>query len=172
MSRTELPAKRVRKLLNAAARTRILVVGDVMLDHFVWGSVGRISPEAPVPVVDFERENFMPGGAANVARNLAALDASTELFGVTGNDNAARQLKNLLSAQRIACTGLVRSARRQTSVKTRIVAHKQQVVRIDRETRDGLDGASSQRLIGALESRIGQSAAVIVGDYGKGVVTQ
>jgi len=172
MSLPKLAQARVREILLKARQARILVVGDVMLDHFVWGSVGRISPEAPVPVVDFERENFMPGGAANVARNLAALDASTELFGVTGNDNAARQLKSLLSAQRIACTGLVRSARRQTSVKTRIVAHKQQVVRIDRETRDGLDGASSQRLVGALESRIGQSAAVIVGDYGKGVVTQ
>src|SRR5262245_4909205 len=143
-----------------------------MLDHFIWGSVGRISPEAPVPVVDFERENFMPGGAANVARNLAALDATTELFGVIGNDSAARQLKSLLTEHRIACSGLITLPTRSTSVKTRIVAHKQQVVRIDRETRDGLDSVSSQRILRALETKLRQSAAVIVGDYGKGVVTQ
>src|SRR5689334_15727830 len=172
MTRTKLSLARVRRLLAAAARSRILVVGDVMLDHFIWGSVGRISPEAPVPVVDFERESFMPGGAANVARNLAALEAPTELFGVTGNDHAARQLKSLLAEQHIACGGLVNSVTRSTTVKTRIVAHKQQVVRIDRETRDGLNQQLDQRLVRALEARISQSAAVIVGDYGKGVVTQ
>src|SRR6185369_2780899 len=105
--------------------------------------------------------NFMPGGAANVARNLAALAASTELFGVTGDDSAARQLKSLLSTQRIACSGLLSSATRPTSVKTRIVAHKQQVVRIDRETRDGLDEAMTRRLGLALKSKIKRSAGVI-----------
>src|SRR2546422_8057001 len=98
MKQTTLSTPRVRQILAAAKRTRVLVVGDVMLDHFIWGSVARISPEAPVPVVDFERENFMPGGAANVARNLTALNAPTELLGVVGRDPAARQLKRLLSA--------------------------------------------------------------------------
>jgi len=91
-----LTRKRVRQLLTEAATRRILVVGDVMLDQFLWGSVARISPEAPVPVVDLERESFMPGGAANVARNLTALEVSTELFGVTGRDHAARELRGLL----------------------------------------------------------------------------
>ena len=125
-----------------------------------------------MPVVDFERENFMPGGAANVARNLAALNAKTDLFGIVGSDPAAQQLKSLLTEQRIGCHSLISSSGRPTSLKTRIVAHKQQVVRIDRESRDGLDDSMTQRLLGALEKNIKQSAAVIVGDYGKGVVSQ
>ena len=172
MSLPQLTAARVRRILNGAAKIRVLVVGDVMLDHFIWGSVARISPEAPVPVVEFERESFMPGGAANVARNLAALNAATELYGVVGRDDAASQLKRLLAHHHIGCRGLVGANARSTSVKTRIVAHKQQVVRIDRETRDGLDGALTRRLVGALELAIRDSAAVIVGDYGKGIVTQ
>jgi len=147
-------------------------VGDAMLDHFVWGSVARISPEAPVPVVDFERESFMPGGAANVARNLTALEARAELLGVVGEDDFAEQLRNLLTEQRIGCRGLIASSDRPTSIKTRIVAHKQQVVRIDRETRDGLDERLSDELLRSLRSDIRTTAAVIVGDYGKGVVTQ
>ena len=89
MSAKILSVSRARQILNAAAKTRVLVVGDVMLDQFIWGSVARISPEAPVPVVDFERESFMPGGAANVARNLTALNVPTEIFGAIGHDDAA-----------------------------------------------------------------------------------
>jgi D-glycero-beta-D-manno-heptose-7-phosphate kinase len=148
------------------------VVGDAMLDHFIWGNVARISPEAPVPVLDFERESFMPGGAANVARNLTALQATTELLGAVGRDAAANQLKRLLNDYHIGCKGLLGHARRSTTVKTRVVAHKQQVVRIDRETRDGLGDSLTQRLLGVLEAMIGNTSAVIVGDYGKGVVTQ
>jgi len=143
-----------------------------MLDHFIWGNVVRISPEAPVPVVDFARENFMPGGAANVARNLTALDVPTELFSVVGKDVSADQLKRLLTRQHIGCRNLLGSESRSTSVKTRIVAHKQQVVRIDRETRDGIDVAITRRLLRPLEQNISKVDAVIVGDYGKGVVTE
>ena len=150
----------------------MLVLGDVMLDQFIWGSVVRISPEAPVPVVEFERESFMPGGAANVARNLTALGTSTEIFGVIGNDDSGRWLKKLLAGQKISCNGLVTHAARHTSVKTRIVAHKQQLVRIDRETRDGLDGKLAGRLLAQFKSKLPRTDAVIVGDYGKGVVTQ
>lgn len=167
-----ISAQRVRQIVAAAGRTRVLVVGDVMLDQFIWGSVARISPEAPVPVVDFERESFMPGGAANVARNLTALNVNTELFGVVGRDHAAQELKRLLTSHRIGCEGILANAARRTSVKTRIVAHKQQVVRIDRETRDGLNRALTTRLLAAVEARIPYSSGVIIGDYGKGVVTQ
>src|SRR5436190_12677633 len=172
MGKSQLSVARVRAILARAARTRILVVGDVMLDHFIWGSVARISPEAPVPVVEFERENFMPGGAANVARNLTALRVQAELFGVVGQDGWAHQLKGLLTEHHIGCRSLLATAERPTSVKTRIVAHKQQVVRIDREAKSGLNGTQTRRLVAALQQMIPQSAAVIVGDYGKGVVTQ
>jgi D-beta-D-heptose 7-phosphate kinase/D-beta-D-heptose 1-phosphate adenosyltransferase len=172
MSAKTLSASRARQILSAAAKTRVLVLGDVMLDQFIWGSVARISPEAPVPVLDFERESFMPGGAANVARNLTALNVPTELFGAIGHDDAAGQLKKLLAEQKIGCTGLVTNSARHTSVKTRIVAHKQQVVRIDRETRDGLDAKLTAKLIAAVKGRLSKTDAVIVGDYGKGVVTQ
>ncbi len=171
MNQNALPFKRVRQLLENATKARVLVVGDAMLDHFVWGTVGRISPEAPVPVVDFERESFMPGGAANVARNLTALGAPAEILAVVGKDSAADQLRNLLREQGIGCGGLVTSPSRLTSVKTRIVAHKQQVVRIDRESRDGLDGALTNQILRTVKTMIGSAEAVIVGDYGKGVVS-
>jgi len=163
---------RARQLLAAARNTRVLVLGDVMLDQFLWGNVSRISPEAPVPVVDFHRESFMPGGAANVARNLSSLRAATDLFGAVGRDPAARQLARLLREQNVGCAGLVAAARRHTSIKTRIVAHQQQVVRVDRETRGALDGALTRRLLAAVRAALPGAAAVIVGDYGKGVVTQ
>lgn len=167
-----LSRRRARQILAAAAETHLLVVGDVMLDQFIWGSVARISPEAPVPVVDFNRESYMPGGAANVARNLTALEISTDLFGAVGRDDAASHLKSLLKSQHVGCRGLLASETRPTSLKTRIVAHQQQVVRIDRENRDGLDARLTRRLVGSIRAQIQESAAVIVGDYGKGVVTQ
>ncbi len=167
-----LPQHQVREILTAASRTRVLVVGDVMLDHFIWGTVARISPEAPVPVVDFQRESFMPGGAANVARNLTALRVGTEIFGAVGPDDAASRLKRLLKEQQVGCGGLLSAASRPTTVKTRIVAHQQQLVRIDREARDGLGPKFTGRLLGMIRAQIRNAAAVIVGDYGKGIVTQ
>lgn len=143
-----------------------------MLDHFIWGSVGRISPEAPVPVLDFERESFMPGGAANVARNLTALQVPAELLGAVGRDPDAAQLRRLLNEYHIGCEGLLGNAKQRTTVKTRVVAHKQQVVRIDRETRDGLGEGLTRRLLASIQAMIAHTPAVIVGDYGKGVVTQ
>jgi D-glycero-beta-D-manno-heptose-7-phosphate kinase len=167
-----LSLNRVRQILGSATKSRIAVIGDAMLDHFIWGNVARISPEAPVPVVDFERESFMPGGAANVARNLTALEAPTELLAVIGQDASAEQLKGLLTEQKIGCKGLLASSSRPTSVKTRIVAHKQQVVRIDREARDNLNSDLTKQLVRNVRGGIRATAAVIVGDYGKGVVTQ
>jgi rfaE bifunctional protein kinase chain/domain len=167
-----LTRTRVRKLLTAARQARLLVLGDVMLDQFIWGGVSRISPEAPVPIVEFQRESFMPGGAANVARNLAALGGACELFGAVGPDAAASQLAQLLRAQAIGCAGLLRRTGRQTSVKTRIVAQQQQVVRVDRESREPLDTAGTRRLLAKFDAALPGAAAVIVGDYGKGVVNQ
>lgn len=172
MKRNKLPVSRVRTLLAAARKTRILVIGDVMLDQFIWGSVARISPEAPVPVVEFKSESFMPGGAANVARNLTTLGVQTELFGAVGVDDAADKLRSLLREHQIGCRGLVTSPERNTILKTRIVAHSQQVVRIDRESRENLAAAQTKRLLAAIKAQLPHTDAIIVGDYGKGTVTQ
>ena len=172
MDSYKLPRPRARQILSAATKACVLVVGDVMLDQFIWGSVSRISPEAPVPVLDFARESFMPGGAANVARNLVSLATPAELFGAIGTDDAARKLLKLLGEQAIGCAGLVKTAARHTSIKTRIVAHQQQVVRVDRETRGSLDAKTTASLLAEFKRKIGRADAVIVGDYGKGVVTQ
>ncbi len=167
-----LSIPRVRKLLAAATRARVLVVGDVMLDQFIWGRVTRISPEAPVPVVEFERESLMPGGAANVARNLTALGAATEMFSVTGHDVAANQLRHLLEENHVGCRGLLASALRMTTKKIRLIAHRQQVARVDRERRTELDGKTAGRLFASVRAQLARADAIIVGDYGKGVVTQ
>lgn len=163
---------RLQELIAGCARARVLVIGDVMLDQYIWGHVGRISPEAPVPVVDFQRESFMPGGAANVARNVHTLGARTELLGHVGRDDSARKLRALLGEQDIACAGLLASAARTTSVKTRIIAHQQQIVRVDRETRGPVDERDTGRLLATLDRQLPGADAVIVCDYGKGVVTQ
>ena len=172
MTSKKLSASRARQILTAAHKARVLVVGDVMLDQFIWGAVSRISPEAPVPVVEFSGESFMPGGAANVARNLVSLAVPTELFGTIGQDDAAGKLQKILREQNIGCTGLVKTSARHTSIKTRIVAHQQQVVRVDRETRGVLDDRTMARLLVEFKARLPKADAVIVGDYGKGVVTQ
>jgi D-beta-D-heptose 7-phosphate kinase/D-beta-D-heptose 1-phosphate adenosyltransferase len=169
---TTLKPHRVRDLLDRIRTRRVLVVGDVMLDQFIWGRVSRISPEAPVPVIEFDRESFMPGGAANVARNLAALGAPTELFGVVGRDAAARQLGGLLHEQDVNCAGLLPVSSRMTTRKVRIIAQRQQVARVDRESRGDLDAAATRRLLAAIQPRLVRADAVVVGDYGKGVVTQ
>lgn len=167
-----LPLNRVESLLQAAAKSHIVVVGDVMLDQFIWGRVTRISPEAPVPVVEFERESFMPGGAANVARNLTALGSRTDLVGVVGQDSARTQLRRLLLKHRIGCHGLVTLKDRPTITKTRIVAGQQQIARLDREARGELDSQVATALLKQLQPCLRTASAVIVGDYGKGVVTQ
>jgi D-beta-D-heptose 7-phosphate kinase/D-beta-D-heptose 1-phosphate adenosyltransferase len=172
MHSTTLSPARVKTILKSVNKTKALVVGDIMLDHFIWGEVSRISPEAPVPVVDFKRESFIPGGAANVARNLTALTMPTELFGVTGRDATANHLKNLLTNHGIGCKGMISHADRFTSVKTRIVAHQQQVVRLDRESKSEIGPVSTRRIVKLMESMMKGVSAVIVGDYGKGVVSQ
>jgi rfaE bifunctional protein kinase chain/domain len=167
-----LSPARLRQLLEACARARVLVLGDVMLDHFLWGKVGRISPEAPVPVVEFERESYIPGGAGNVARNLADLNATTELLGAVGNDASALQLKQVLRHDRIGCGGLFSCENRTTSVKTRIIAHRQQMVRVDRESRADIGESATRSLLARLERNLKTADAVILCDYAKGVITQ
>ena len=167
-----LSTRRVRQLLDNLRQCRVLVVGDVMLDQFIYGRVNRISPEAPVPVLEFQREISMPGGAANVARNLTTLGARVSLQSVIGHDEAEAKLVNLLKENRIDSDHLLIDKQRHTSIKTRIIAHQQQVVRVDRETQEELPAAQTQALLNRCLTQLPKVDAVIVGDYGKGVVTQ
>ena len=127
--------ERIQYLLDEARKQRLLVIGDVMLDEFVWGKVSRISPEAPVPVVEVQSESFYPGGAANVARNLRPFCNAVQISGMVGPDAAAGRLRSLSARRRYRHRGLVESAEIPTIVKTRIIARQQQVVRVDRERR-------------------------------------
>jgi D-beta-D-heptose 7-phosphate kinase/D-beta-D-heptose 1-phosphate adenosyltransferase len=163
---------RLQHLLQAAADRRLLVVGDVMLDEFVWGRVSRISPEAPVPVVEVQEETCYPGGAANVARNLRPFCAGVWLCGLVGEDAHAGRLGGLLGAEGIETGGLVAEAGRPTIVKTRIVARQQQVVRVDREKRLPLDTKILEQACETVGSILGKVDAVIFEDYGKGFLTQ
>ena len=127
--------KRLQHILDAASAKRLLVIGDLMLDEFVWGNVSRISPEAPVPVVEVERESSYPGGAANVARNLRGFTNSVTMLGVIGADQAGEKLTKLLQEEGISPEGLFTDPNVSTIVKTRIIAQRQQVVRFDRDFR-------------------------------------
>jgi len=163
---------RLEKLIRQFQQQNILVVGDVMLDHFLWGKVSRISPEAPVPVVDVQRESYFPGGAANVARNLRALGGRVTVLGVVGDDDAGAELCDILGQQGVETHGLVIDSNRPTTLKTRIVAHHQQVVRFDRERTEPLTPALQTRLLENFDAQLDNVAAVIFEDYGKGVLTQ
>jgi len=167
---TTLDRKRVRELLKTASATRVLVV--VTSCSIILSGAASPHTRSPVPVLELLRESFMPGGAGNVARNLTSLRVRTDLFGTVGEDPSGQQLKQLLQAQRIECRGLAAIDGRPTSVKSRVVAHSQQVVRIDRESRDGLSDGESRKLAAQVIRRLGSVSAVIVCDYGKGVVTQ
>jgi len=149
-----------------------LVVGDVMLDEFVWGRVSRISPEAPVPVVEVQAESSYPGGAANVARNLRPFCASVLLCGVVGEDPFATKLRGLLSAEGIETGALVATAQIPTIVKTRIVARQQQVVRVDREKNRGAIAEVTDRAMEIIAELMPSVDAVIIEDYGKGFLCQ
>lgn len=170
LARSGRLAEGLLKNLGALAGGKVLIVGDSMLDMYVAGSVERISPEAPVPVLKVEREWHLLGGAGNVARNVADLGGRPHLLTVAGQDAAGDTLAGLLREARVDL-GLVRSGKRPTTVKTRIIAVNQQVCRVDREDDGLLDDASMNRLIAMLRERLSEYRVLIVSDYGKGVVT-
>ena len=159
---------RVEEILSRAASKRVLVIGDLMLDEFVWGKVARISPEAPVPVVEVTGESFYPGGAANVARNLRDFVQCASVVGLIGADRGGRQLRELLEEGGIDTKHIVEDATFPTIVKTRIIARQQQVVRVDREQIRAPAAAQVQQVIGAVRELISDFDAVIFEDYGKG----
>jgi D-beta-D-heptose 7-phosphate kinase/D-beta-D-heptose 1-phosphate adenosyltransferase len=149
----------------------VLVIGDLMLDEFIWGKVGRISPEAPVPVVEVTGQSFHLGGAGNVAANLRALGGEAVLVGVIGKDAAGERVKEVLLQTGVTPALAVSEGERPTTVKTRIVAHHQQIVRADREIADDLAGALEDALLVELREHLASCRAVLVSDYQKGVVT-
>jgi D-beta-D-heptose 7-phosphate kinase / D-beta-D-heptose 1-phosphate adenosyltransferase len=159
------------RILNGFHSARVLVVGDVMLDRFVYGSVERISPEAPIPVLNVLRYSDMPGGAANVARNIAALGARIVLLGVVGNDPAAQDLKRQLSSSPTIDARLVIDESRPTSEKTRYVADGQQVMRADRESRVAIPEATQRALLDQFSLALREAAVVVLSDYAKGLLS-
>src|SRR6184192_4415987 len=142
--------KRLRLIFDRAASKRILVIGDLMLDEFVWGKVGRISPEAPVPVVEVTGESFFPGGAANVARNLRELVDRVSVIGLFGKDRSGQQLRDLLADKKIDISNAIEDETFCTIVKTRIIARHQQVVRVDREQLVGPSPTQIARAVAAI----------------------
>ncbi len=164
--------KRFEDIAAHFEKSRVLVIGDLILDQFVWGRVSRISPEAPVPVVEVDRETRYPGGAANVARNLREFTPHTAVLGMTGTDQEAQTLKHLLENEGIHIEGIQQDPDYHTIVKTRIIARHQQVVRVDRECKLRPTQAQFDRAIAALEGMLPRLDAVIVEDYGKGLIHQ
>lgn len=159
------------RLPDTFANLKIACIGDVMLDRYWWGNVTRISPEAPVPVVKLGRTSVAAGGAANVAANIAGLGASAILVGITGKDTEAEILRGLVTENPLIDCRLIQLDNRDTTVKTRIVAHNQHVVRLDQETTEAINETAAETVITEISAAINQSDAVIISDYAKGMLT-
>lgn len=148
------------------------MIGDAILDQYLWGNASRISPEAPVPVVEVQRETFVPGGAANVSRNVTSLGGQSDLIAVIGADAMGERMREILREAQVGTDRLIEHRGRPTTIKTRVIAHKQQVVRIDREERAALDDELTEQALAQLESDWERTEAIILVDYDKGFVTQ
>jgi D-beta-D-heptose 7-phosphate kinase/D-beta-D-heptose 1-phosphate adenosyltransferase len=161
-----------RALFERMRERRLLVVGDVMIDEWIWGSVTRISPEAPVPVVQVTDHSFTLGGAGNVANNLRALDAQVTFAAAIGSDSFAHYVADILASERIAADGLIRVDDRPTTRKTRVVAHNQQVVRADWESTAPLSERDRSQLVQIVRTFAAQADAVVLSDYAKGLFSR
>lgn len=158
--------------LENFSKVKVLIVGDLMLDRYWWGSVNRISPEAPVPVVHLKQTSLAAGGAANVAANIAGLNAEPFLIGMVGDDAEAELIPKLLNDSKISADYLIKLPNRQTTVKTRVIAHSQQVVRIDQESKLDITGAEEEIIWKMIESVIESVDLVVISDYNKGFLTE
>src|SRR5258707_2941294 len=170
-SKTKTSADRLKRLVPRLRGKRIGVLGDLMLDRYLWGTASRLSPEAAVPVVDFVEQSECLGGAGNVAANIAALGARVECFGAIGNDEPGAATRNCLRAANIADKGVLTDPHRVTIVKTRIIARHQQIVRVDRERREPLRPQTEERLLRSLFAALKHLDALVLSDYDKGLVT-
>lgn len=162
--------KNLKNIIHKFNKARILVVGDIILDEYIWGSVDRISPEAPVPVLWAKKRTFVPGGSANVANNIGSFGAKVTLLGVTGDDHNSKILFNELKKRKINTQGIFLEKNRHTTVKTRILAGHQQVVRVDWEHTHDLSRELNARILKYIEKNIKLFDAIIIEDYGKGVI--
>ena len=163
---------RLQELIQRFQNRRIGVIGDVMIDSYVWGSVTRMSPEAPVPVVEVERETVRLGGAANVANNIKSLGGEPLLIGIVGDDANGARLTKLLEDQRCPTDGIVKDSSRPTTIKTRVIAHNQHVVRIDNEHKEEISPEVQKKLLSVLLSHIDSLDGIILEDYNKGVIVK
>jgi rfaE bifunctional protein kinase chain/domain len=163
---------RALEIIANFSQATVLVVGDIMLDHFIWGKVTRISPEAPVPVVDVRAESILLGGCTNVLNNIDAIGGRVLGTGVVGADDMGERLRREFIDRRIDTGGVIVEKQRTTTLKTRIVAHGQQIVRFDRESRAPVTQESIERIIAYVESRLDQIGAIVVSDYNKGLITE
>lgn len=166
-----LSSKRAQTLIEKFRRARILVVGDLIMDHFIWGKVRRISPEAPVPVVEVTSESIMLGGSANVVNNIHSLGGRSLVTGVIGSDGDGKKLVSILKDKGIPTDGLVVDHKRPTTIKTRVIAHNQQVVRFDREMRDKIGPEATARVLRYIKKAVKSSDIVVISDYAKGLIT-
>jgi rfaE bifunctional protein kinase chain/domain len=165
-----MTGKNLQQYLDRFGASRVLVLGDVMLDEYVWGAVSRISPEAPVPVVAVRSESLRVGGAGNVATNIAALGGRVEIVGVVGTDAAAARLTDEMERAGVKANGLVADGSRPTTIKSRVVAGSQHVVRFDRESDAPLARAVREQVIQQIRERLPEADVLLVSDYAKGVV--
>lgn len=170
-SKSKSTAAHLHRLVPRLAGKRIGVLGDLMLDRYLWGTASRLSPEAAVPVVDFVEQSECLGGAGNVAANLSALGARVQCFGVIGNDAGGASLRKCLRDANIADKGALADPRRVTTVKTRIIARHQQIVRVDHERREPLRPQTEERLLRALFNALRHLDALVLSDYDKGLIT-
>ncbi|MGI8787282.1 MAG: D-glycero-beta-D-manno-heptose-7-phosphate kinase [Pyrinomonadaceae bacterium] len=154
------------------SKVKVLVVGDVMLDRYWWGSVNRISPEAPVPVVNLENTSLAAGGAANVAANIAGLGAEAFLVGIIGEDAEADFFPEILAEQNVSADYLIKLSNRRTTIKTRVIAHSQQIVRIDQESKVKLSAEQEEIVWNSLSDLMNKVDIIIVSDYAKGAITE
>lgn len=166
----ETSTDRLLEIVEHFPRARVLVVGDFILDEFIWGSVSRISPEAPVPVVSVKRESFVPGGSLNVANNIRTLGGTVTPCGVVGRDLEGRLLVRGMRRLGIDTGGVVLDHARPTTVKTRVIAHSQQVVRVDREKVEPISRLDAKKILQFVRKKIKETDVVVVEDYGKGVI--
>ena len=167
-----LTKKRALEIIANFSQAGVLVVGDIMVDHFIWGNVSRISPEAPVPVVDVQKDSILLGGCANVLNNIYAMGGKVYVAGVIGADNIGKKLLTELRERKIEAKGIVVEKGRPTTLKTRIVAHGQQMVRFDKENREPIPQTSINKILEYVKSLRGEIGAIVISDYNKGVISK